>query len=154
MSLSTRSLNLHHRSSCNFIAESPVPRVRVTFNSDVFGSNTELGYEKSYRIKDEPADPNIIYEEPDDEASSSDKDVSDATLPARRTFSIVIFLASSVRRDKREMLSISQKQISPPMLPRSAYRGIERKDPGPEQVGLGYRAVSAVEGDTCHLIDK
>ncbi|KAK6767613.1 hypothetical protein RDI58_000024 [Solanum bulbocastanum] len=90
--------------------------------------------------KDEPADPNIIYEEPDDEASSSDKDVSDATLPARRTFSIVIFLASSVRRDKREMLSISQKQISPPMLPRSAYRGIERKDPGPEQVGLGYRA--------------
>ncbi|KAM3268987.1 hypothetical protein P3S67_030951 [Capsicum chacoense] len=38
------------------------------------------------------------------------------------------------------MLSISQKQISPPMLPRSAYRGIERKDPGPEQVGLGYRA--------------
>ncbi|KAL8122573.1 hypothetical protein AgCh_019054 [Apium graveolens] len=31
--------------------------------------------------EDEPADPNIIYEEPDDEASSSDKDVSDATLP-------------------------------------------------------------------------
>ena len=28
--------------------------------------------------EDEPADPNIIYEEPDDEASSSDKDVSDA----------------------------------------------------------------------------
>ncbi|KAK9053448.1 hypothetical protein SSX86_030082 [Deinandra increscens subsp. villosa] len=26
------------------------------------------------------------------------------------------------------------------MLLRSAYRGIERKDPGPEQVGLGYRA--------------
>ncbi|KAL8149793.1 hypothetical protein AgCh_006706 [Apium graveolens] len=33
------------------------------------------------------------------------------------------------------------------MLPRSAYREIERKDPGPEQVGLGYRAVSAVGGD-------
>lgn len=45
------------------------------------------------------------------------------------------------------MLSISQKQIPPPMLPRSASRGIERKDPGPEQVGLGYRAVSAVGGD-------
>jgi hypothetical protein len=45
------------------------------------------------------------------------------------------------------MLSISQKQIPPPMLPRSAYRGIESKDPGPEQVGLGYRAVSAVGGD-------
>ncbi|KAK7375804.1 hypothetical protein VNO78_35115 [Psophocarpus tetragonolobus] len=41
-------------------------------------------------------------------------------------------------RDKREMLSISQKQIPPPlMLPRSAYRGIEREDRGPEQVGLG-----------------
>lgn len=45
------------------------------------------------------------------------------------------------------MLSISQKQILPPMLLRSAYRGIEREDPGPEQVGLGYRAVSAVGGD-------
>ncbi|CAL5209234.1 unnamed protein product [Lathyrus oleraceus] len=45
------------------------------------------------------------------------------------------------------MLSISQKRISPPlMLPRSAYRGIEREDRGPEQVGLGYRAVSAVGG--------
>ncbi|KAK1548702.1 hypothetical protein Q3G72_031056 [Acer saccharum] len=89
--------------------------------------------------EDEPADPNIIYEEPDDEASSSDKDVSDATLPAR-TFWIVIFLAGSVRRDKRKMLSISQKRIPTPMLPRSAYRGIEREDRGPEQVGLGYRA--------------
>uniref|UniRef100_A0A452Z3X9 Uncharacterized protein n=1 Tax=Aegilops tauschii subsp. strangulata TaxID=200361 RepID=A0A452Z3X9_AEGTS len=29
--------------------------------------------------EDEPADPNIILEEPDDEASKSDKDVSDAT---------------------------------------------------------------------------
>ncbi|KAF3677606.1 hypothetical protein FXO38_03706 [Capsicum annuum] len=97
--------------------------------------------------EDEPAGPNIIYEEPDDEASSSYKDVYNATLPARKTFSIVIFLASSVRRVKREMLSISQKQISPPLLPRSFYQGIERKDPGPEQVGLGYRAVSAVGGD-------
>jgi len=41
------------------------------------------------------------------------------------------------------MLSISRRYRTP-MLPRSAYRGIERKDPGPEQVGLGYRAVSAV----------
>lgn len=64
--------------------------------------------------EDEPADPNIIYEEPDDEASSSDKDVSYA---ARTTLSIVIFLAGSVRRDKREMLSISQKQIPPPHAP-------------------------------------
>ena len=67
--------------------------------------------------EDEPADPNIIYEEPDDEASSSDKDVSDATLPARTTFSIVIFLAGSVRRDKREMLSISQKKAGTALLP-------------------------------------
>ena len=96
----------------------------------------------------EPADPNIIYEEPPDEASSSDKDVSDATLPARPTFSIVIFLAGSVRREKREMLSISQKRIPPPpMLSRSAYRGIEREDRVSEQVGLGSRAVSAVGGD-------
>ncbi|KAL0315143.1 UNVERIFIED_CONTAM: putative mitochondrial protein [Sesamum calycinum] len=79
-----------------------------------------------------------LSEEPDDEASSSDKDVYDATRPARTTFSIFLFLASSVRREKREILSISQKQIPPPpVLPRSAYRGIERKDPGPEQVGLG-----------------
>ncbi|KVH89091.1 NADH:ubiquinone oxidoreductase, subunit 1/F420H2 oxidoreductase subunit H [Cynara cardunculus var. scolymus] len=46
------------------------------------------------------------------------------------------------------MLFISQNQIPPPqMLLRSAYRGIERKDPGLEQDGLGYRAVSAVGGD-------
>ena len=71
------------------------------------------------------------------------KDVSDATLPA---FSIVIFLAGSVRRDKREMRFLSVKSTSP-MLSRSAYRGIEREDLGPEQVGLGYRAVSAVGVD-------
>lgn len=64
--------------------------------------------------EDEPADPN---KEPDDEASSSDKDVSDATLPARTTFSIVIFLAGSVRRDKREILSISQKKADTALLP-------------------------------------
>ncbi|KAK3437501.1 hypothetical protein EUGRSUZ_C02171, partial [Eucalyptus grandis] len=56
----------------------------------------------------EPADPNVIYEELDDEASSLDKDVSDATLTVRPTFSIVIFLAGSFKREKREMLSISQ----------------------------------------------
>lgn len=66
--------------------------------------------------EDEPADPNIIYEEPDDEASSSDKDVSDATLPARTTFSIVIFWRVRSGGTK-EMLSISQKQIPPPHAP-------------------------------------
>lgn len=45
------------------------------------------------------------------------------------------------------MLSISRGYRPPScMLPRSAYRGIEREDRGPEQVGLGYRAVSAVGG--------
>lgn len=63
--------------------------------------------------EDEPADPNIIYEEPDDEASSSDKDVSDAGKN-NLFYSIFLFWAGSVRRDKREMLSISPKQIPPP----------------------------------------
>lgn len=86
----------------------------------------------------------LLSEEPVDEASSSDKNVSDATLSA---FSIVIFLTGSVRRDKREIFYQSKADTAPPMLPRSAYRGAEREDPGPEQVGLGYRAVSAMEGD-------
>lgn len=79
---------------------------------------------------DEPADPNIIYEEPDDDPQIKMSEISR---------SIVI--------RSGEMLSISQKQTPPPMLPRSAYRGIERKGPWPELVGLGYRAVSAVGGD-------
>lgn len=57
--------------------------------------------------EDEPADPNRILEEPDDEASKSDKDVSDATgLP-------LDFIG--VRRDNKDMLfSISPKRIPPP----------------------------------------
>lgn len=54
------------------------------------------------------------------------------------------FLESSIRRDNKEMLSISQIQISPSMLLRSIYQGIERKYSGPEQVRLGYRVISAV----------
>lgn len=45
------------------------------------------------------------------------------------------------------MLSISPADTAPtrsPYVVSAAYRGIEREDPGPEQVGLGYRAVSAV----------
>ena len=49
-----------------------------------------------------------------DEASS-DKDVSDATLSARTTFSVVIFFSGSVRRDKREVLSLNQKWLLPPL---------------------------------------
>ena len=63
-----------------------------------------------------------------------------------KLYLFICFLAGSVRRDKREILSVKSR-YRPPMLLRSAYRGIERKDPGPEQVGLGYRAVSAVGGD-------
>nr|YP_010833601.1 hypothetical protein QLP06_mgp012 [Jatropha curcas]WFG81227.1 hypothetical protein [Jatropha curcas] len=55
-----------------------------------------------------------LSEEPVDEASSSDKDVSDATLSARTTFSIVIFLAGSVRRDKREIFYQSKADTAPP----------------------------------------
>ena len=55
-----------------------------------------------------------LSEEEASSSGSSDKDVSDATRPARTTLSIFLFLASSVRRDKREILSISQKQIPPP----------------------------------------
>ena len=62
--------------------------------------------------EDEPADPNIIYEEPDDEASSSDKDVSDATLPARTTFSIVIFLGSGGTKE-RCFLSVKSRYRPP-----------------------------------------
>ncbi|KAL8167517.1 LOW QUALITY PROTEIN: hypothetical protein V2J09_009016 [Rumex salicifolius] len=46
----------------------------------------------------------------------------------------------------KERCFLSVKSTSP-MLSRSAYRGIEREDLGPEQVGLGYRAVSAVGVD-------
>ncbi|KAK9082545.1 hypothetical protein Syun_031849 [Stephania yunnanensis] len=95
--------------------------------------------------RDEPADPNIIYEEPDDEASSSDKDVSDA---GKNHFFYFCFFGRVRSGGTKERCFLSvQSRYRPPMLPRSAYRGIEREDPGPEQVGLGYRAVSAVGGD-------
>ena len=58
-----------------------------------------------------------LSEEPVDEASFSDKDVSDATLSARTTFSIVIFLAGSVRRDKREIFYQSKADTAPPHAP-------------------------------------
>ncbi|KAL0308220.1 UNVERIFIED_CONTAM: NADH-ubiquinone oxidoreductase chain 1 [Sesamum calycinum] len=79
-----------------------------------------------------------LSEEPDDEASSSDKDVYDATRPARTTFSIFLFLASSVRREKREILSISQKQIPPPPCSHGwaalSAQGPGHKGPGTIQV--------------------
>ncbi|VAH85729.1 unnamed protein product [Triticum turgidum subsp. durum] len=85
--------------------------------------------------EDEPTDPNIILEEPDDEASKSDKDVSDATgLP----------LDFYRGREGKDMLfSISPKWILP------NFHGLlteeeMREDPGLDQVGLAYRAVSAV----------
>lgn len=70
--------------------------------------------------EDEPADPNIILEEPDDEASKSDKDVSDATgLP-------LDFYRGQEGKDM--LFSISPKRI-PPQLPRSAYRGRDAGGP-------------------------
>nr|GEZ94396.1 hypothetical protein [Tanacetum cinerariifolium] len=42
---------------------------------------------------------------------------------------------------KRDAFYQSKADIAP-MLLRSTYRGIERNDPGPEQVGLGYRAAT------------
>lgn len=82
--------------------------------------------------EDEPIDPNIIYEEPDDEASSSDKDVSDA----RQEKLCLLLFFWRIRSGETKESSISQKRIPPPMLPRSAYRGIEREDRGLEQVGV------------------
>ncbi|KAL0304713.1 UNVERIFIED_CONTAM: NADH-ubiquinone oxidoreductase chain 1 [Sesamum calycinum] len=78
-----------------------------------------------------------LSEEPDDEASSSDKDVYDATRPARTTFSIFLFLASSVRREKERYFLSVKSRYRPPVLPRSAYRGIERKDRGQSKLGWG-----------------
>lgn len=87
--------------------------------------------------EDEPADPNRIFEEPDDEASKSDKDVSDAT-------GLQLDFFIGVRRDNKDMLfSISPKRI-PPSFHGPLTEEEMREDPGPEQVGLGYRAVSAV----------
>lgn len=56
----------------------------------------------------------LFSEEPVDEASSSEKNVSDATLSA---FSIVIFLTGSVRRDKREIFYQSKADTAPPHAP-------------------------------------
>ncbi|KAL8488583.1 hypothetical protein ACS0TY_024751 [Phlomoides rotata] len=84
-----------------------------------------------------------LSEEPDDEASSSDKDVSNATRPARTTLSIFLFLASSVRRDKRERLSISQKQIPPPHAPAVRLPRNRKEGPGARAswVGVESRAL-------------
>jgi hypothetical protein len=55
-----------------------------------------------------------LSEEEASSTGSSDKDVSDATLSARTTFSIVIFLAGSVRRDKRQIFYQSKADTAPP----------------------------------------
>jgi len=65
--------------------------------------------------------------------------------PTRPDFNYFDFWG--VRRDKIDMLlSISPKRI-PPCFHGPLTEEKMREDPGPEQVGLGYRAVSAVEGD-------
>ncbi|KAL8115379.1 hypothetical protein AgCh_022024 [Apium graveolens] len=55
-----------------------LPRNKSEFSTKMYGIGPKKAIQDS---EDEPADPNIIYEEPDDEACSSDKDVSDATFP-------------------------------------------------------------------------
>ncbi|OMP00390.1 hypothetical protein CCACVL1_03359 [Corchorus capsularis] len=76
--------------------------------------------------------------------------MSPTLLPRQeQLFYCDLFGGFGQERQKRDAFYQSKKSgyCPPPMLPRSTYRGIEREDPGPEQVGLGYRAVSAVGGD-------
>lgn len=57
---------------------------------------------------------NIIYEEPDDEASYSDKDVSDATIPARTTSFYFDFLGGFGQEgQKRYAFYQSQADTAP-----------------------------------------
>lgn len=60
--------------------------------------------------EDEPADPNIIYEEPDDEASSSDKDVSDARQ--EQLFLLLFFWGQEGQ--KRDAFYQSKADTAPP----------------------------------------
>nr|GEY98907.1 hypothetical protein [Tanacetum cinerariifolium] len=78
-------------------------------------------WEPSQDSEDGPAHPNIIYEEPNDKASSLDKNVSD--------------------EGQKKDAFYQSKEDTAHMLLRSTYQGIERKDSGPEQVGLGYRVL-------------
>lgn len=74
-------------------------------------------------------------DEPDDEASSSDKDVSDATLPARTTYSIVIFLAGSGQeRQKRDAFYQSKGDFVSRHAPTARLPRNRKGGPG------GYRA--------------
>jgi len=57
--------------------------------------------------EDEPADPNIILEEPDDEASKSDKDVSDA-------IGLQLYFFYRVRREKKICCFLSVPSGYPP----------------------------------------
>jgi hypothetical protein len=72
--------------------------------------------------KDEPADPNIILEEPDDEASKSDKDVSDAT-------GLQLYIFFRGQEGKKRYAVSYQSQADTPQLPRSAYRGRDAGGP-------------------------
>ena len=69
------------------------------------------------------------------------------TLLSRQEQLFLLLFFWGQEGQKRDAFYQSKADTAPPMLPRSAPRGIEREDLGPEQVGLGYRAVSAVGGD-------
>lgn len=80
--------------------------------------------------EDEPADPNRISEEPDDEASSSDKDVSDAT-------GLQLFLFLGGQEGQNRYAAFYQSQADTPLLPRSAYRGKDAGGPGARASWVG-----------------
>ncbi len=62
--------------------------------------------------EDEPADPNIIYEELDDEASSSEKDVSDAGK--NYYFNCDFFGGFGQEGQKRDAFYQSKADTAPP----------------------------------------
>lgn len=100
---------------------------------------TETIRSVSVLFSDEPADPNIIYEEPVDEASSSDKDVSDATLPARTTFYIVIFWrvqSGGTKAKERCFLSVKSR-YRPPHAPTVRLPRNKKGGPGARASWVG-----------------
>ncbi|MCE2056144.1 hypothetical protein HAX54_044118 [Datura stramonium] len=114
-------------------------RARLVGDEQVRIASTKIdGIGPKKAIQDEPADPNIIYEEPDDEASSSDKDVSDATSPGKKNSYLLYFFMSSVRGTKeRCFLSVSRyRPHAPPMVRLLRNR---KEGPGARVLGWGYR---------------
>ncbi|CAN7073279.1 unnamed protein product [Brassica oleracea var. botrytis] len=80
--------------------------------------------------------------------NASDKDVSDATLPARTPYSVMIFCdffgGFGQERQKRDAFYQSKGDSAPRHAPTARLPRNRKGGPGgPEQVGLGYRAVQS-----------